>query len=53
VENGGAIVLEDLSTWGTFVNDERVEGKAVVVAGDRVRLGSPGIELLLVASDEG
>jgi len=50
-ESGGTVVLEDTSTWGTFVNDERVEGRAVVVAGDRVRLGSPGIELLLVASD--
>jgi hypothetical protein len=46
---GGEVVVEDLSTWGTFVNDERVTGRAVVGTGDRVRLGSPGIELLLIA----
>jgi pSer/pThr/pTyr-binding forkhead associated (FHA) protein len=52
-EDGGVVVLEDLSTWGTFVNGERVGGRAVVEAGDRIRLGSPGIELLLVAATEG
>ena len=52
-ESGGAVVLEDLSTWGTFVNGERVPGRAVVAAGDRIRVGSPGLELLLVAAAEG
>jgi hypothetical protein len=52
-EDGGVVVLEDLSTWGTFVNGERVSGRAVVEAGDRIRLGSPGIELLLVVAGEG
>jgi len=52
-ESGGAVVLEDLSTWGTFVNGERVPGRAVVEAGDRIRVGSPGLELLLVAAAEG
>jgi hypothetical protein len=52
-EAGGGVVLEDLSTWGTFVNGERVSGRAVVEAGDRIRVGSPGIELLLVAAVEG
>jgi hypothetical protein len=52
-ESGGAVVLEDLSTWGTFVNGERVTGRAVVEAGDRIRVGSPGLELLLVAAAEG
>jgi hypothetical protein len=51
-ETGGAVVLEDLSTWGTFVNGERVPGRAVVEAGDRIRVGSPGIELLLVSAAE-
>jgi hypothetical protein len=50
-EAGGAVVLEDLSTWGTYVNGERVAGRAVVEAGDRIRVGSPGIELLLVAAE--
>jgi len=52
-ESAGAVVVEDLSTYGTFRNDERVEGRAVLAAGDRLRLGSPGIELLLVAAEEG
>ncbi len=52
VEAGGTVVLEDLSTWGTFVNGERVSGRAVVEAGDRIRVGSPGLELLLVAAAE-
>jgi hypothetical protein len=52
-ESGGAVVLEDLSTWGTFVNGERVAGRAVVEAGDRIRVGSPGLELLLVVAAEG
>jgi hypothetical protein len=51
-ESGGEIVLEDLSTWGTFVNGERVAGRLVLLAGDRVRVGSPGIELVLIASEE-
>jgi pSer/pThr/pTyr-binding forkhead associated (FHA) protein len=46
-------VVEDLSTWGTFVNGERVAGRAVLAAGDRVRVGSPGIELVLIASGGG
>jgi pSer/pThr/pTyr-binding forkhead associated (FHA) protein len=52
-ETGGAVVLEDLSSWGTYVNGERVAGRAVVEAGDRIRMGSPGIELLLVSAAEG
>jgi pSer/pThr/pTyr-binding forkhead associated (FHA) protein len=45
--------VEDLSTWGTFVNGERVSGRAVLAPGDRVRVGSPGVELLLIASGGG
>jgi hypothetical protein len=49
-ESAGQAVVEDLSSWGTFVNGERVAGRAVLAAGDRVRIGSPGIELVLIAS---
>ena len=49
-EAEGEVVLEDLSTYGTFVNGERVVGRAVVHPGDRVRVGSPGRELLLIAA---
>jgi hypothetical protein len=52
-ESAGESVVEDLSTWGTFVNGERVAGRAVLAAGDRVRVGSPGIELVLIAAGEG
>jgi len=52
-ESAGESVVEDLSTWGTFVNGERVAGRAVLAAGDKVRVGSPGIELVLIAAGEG
>ncbi len=52
-ESAGQAVVEDLSTWGTFVNGERVAGRAVLAAGDRVRVGSPGIELVLIAAGGG
>jgi hypothetical protein len=40
--------LEDLSTYGTLVNGERVGGRTALRAGDRLRDGSPGVELELV-----
>jgi hypothetical protein len=51
-EVGGEVVLEDLSTYGTFVNGEPVAGRAVLVPGDRVRVGSPGQELLVIAVED-
>jgi hypothetical protein len=51
-ETGGEVVLEDLSTYGTFVNGEAIVGRVVVFPGDRVRLGSPGQELLLIAAED-
>ena len=42
------IVVEDLSRFGSFVNDERVDGRRVLVVGDRLRLGSPGVLLQLI-----
>ncbi len=50
---GGSAWLEDHSTYGTFLNGERVGGRVELRAGDRLRLGSPGIECELVrAVDE-
>ena len=43
------VIVRDHSRFGTFVNGERVEGEAVLVAGDRLRLGTPGVVLELVA----
>ena len=51
-ESAGSALVEDLSTWGTYVNGERVSGRSVLAVGDRVRVGSPGIELLLIAAED-
>lgn len=40
--------LEDQSTYGTFLNGDRVGGRAALRTGDRLRLGNPGVELELV-----
>ncbi|MBM5812187.1 MAG: FHA domain-containing protein [Gammaproteobacteria bacterium] len=47
----GTVVVRDHSRFGTFVNGARVEGEAPLVAGDRLRLGTPGVVLELVAVD--
>lgn len=52
VESAGQTLVEDLSTWGTYLNGEKVPARAVLAAGDRLRLGSPGVELLLIAAGE-
>lgn len=45
----GEAVLIDHSRHGSFVNGERVAGRARLHAGDVVRVGDPGIELSLIA----
>jgi hypothetical protein len=47
--------VEDHSTHGSFLNDARVEGRSPLAVGDRVRLGSPGVEILMIrlADDDG
>jgi hypothetical protein len=51
----GAAWLEDHSTYGTFVNGDRIAGRVELRAGDRVRIGSPGVEceLVRVVDDDG
>jgi hypothetical protein len=49
VHDGDDLVLLDHSSFGTFVNGERVQERVRVHAGDRVRLGEPGVELSLIA----
>ena len=44
----GPVVVRDHSRHGTFVNGERVEGEATLGAGDRLRVGTPGVVLELV-----
>jgi hypothetical protein len=46
--DGDSVVLEDHSSHGSFVNGQRVDGRLALVAGDRLRLGTPGIEMLLI-----
>jgi len=52
VRDGDEMILLDHSTFGTFVNGERVQERVRVHAGDRVRLGEPGVELALIAVGE-
>jgi len=46
---GDEVIVEDHSTYGTFLNGSRLEGRASLAAGDRLRLGTPGIVLQLIA----
>ena len=46
---GEEVVVEDHSTYGSFLNGRRIDGRALLAAGDRLRLGTPGIELHLIA----
>jgi hypothetical protein len=49
VRSGGELLLVDHSQFGTFVNGERVSERVRLHAGDRIRLGEPGVELSLIA----
>jgi pSer/pThr/pTyr-binding forkhead associated (FHA) protein len=46
--NDGQALVEDQSTYGTFVNDERVGGRVALRVGDVLRLGAPGVTLDLI-----
>jgi hypothetical protein len=52
VPEGNEVILLDHSSFGTFVNGERVAERVRVRTGDRVRLGDPGIELSLLTVNE-
>jgi hypothetical protein len=45
----GVVIVRDHSRYGSFVNGERVDGEAELGAGDRLRLGTPGVVLELVS----
>lgn len=51
----GAVLIEDHSTYGSYVNDERVAGRTTLTVGDRLRLGAPGVtlELIQLVNDDG
>lgn len=48
---GGRAMVRDHSRFGTFVNGERIDGEAELAAGDRLRVGSPGVVFELIAVD--
>jgi pSer/pThr/pTyr-binding forkhead associated (FHA) protein len=48
VRRNGSVLVEDHSTYGSFVNDERVQGRTTLTVGDRLRVGTPGITLDLI-----
>lgn len=48
VAQAGQARVEDHSTYGTFVNDERVRGQLALQVGDVLRLGTPGVSLQLI-----
>ena len=47
--DGAAVRVRDHSRYGTWLNGARVSGEAALAAGDRLRLGTPGVVLELVA----
>ncbi|MEN8130560.1 MAG: FHA domain-containing protein [Pseudomonadota bacterium] len=40
--------LEDHSTWGTFLNNDKIDGRSELRTGDRIRIGTPGQELMCI-----
>ena len=47
----GELRVIDLSRFGTFVNERRVSGEAVLRRADVIRVGSPGAELEVVSME--
>ncbi len=48
LQRDGIAYIEDLSSYGSFVNEQRVHGQAELQRGDRLRLGTPGIVLEII-----
>jgi hypothetical protein len=49
----GELRLRDLSSFGTFVNERRIEGEEVLQPADVIRVGTPGAELTVVRVEAG
>jgi hypothetical protein len=43
------VVLNDYSTYGTFVDEDPVNEKTILLLGQMVRVGTPGETLKLIA----
>ncbi len=50
-QRGGQCVVEDYSRYGTYLNGHRIEGSAVLQAGDQLRIGTPGHEFKLIVTE--
>ena len=48
----GRCVVEDNSRYGTYLNGHRISGSTVLQVGDTLRVGSPGFEMTLIATEE-
>jgi hypothetical protein len=46
---GTQVVLKDFSTYGTFVDDVRINGSTTLRLGQTIRVGTPGEQLHLIA----
>ena len=44
----GQYVVTDHSRYGTFLNGHRIDGSAVLQAGDVIRVGTPGVEMRMI-----
>jgi len=44
--------VEDHSTYGTYLNGELIQGRAELIAGDHLRIGTPGVDLLAILVEE-
>ena len=51
--SGNAVVLNDHSTYGTYVNEKPVAGKKNLTLGQVIRVGTPGENLKLIACLDG
>jgi len=49
----GQCVIRDFSRYGTFLNGHKLDGSAVLQIGDLIRVGTPGYELRLIATEQG
>jgi hypothetical protein len=47
----GELKIRDLSRYGTYVNERRVEGETLLRPADVIRIGSPGAELTVICID--
>lgn len=50
-QQGGQCIVEDYSRYGTYLNGHRIEGSAVLQAGDQLRIGTPGHEFKLIVTE--